>query len=512
MTEPGDDITFDVVVENTSKVDEVTIGMLTDKIGATGTRTSICADKLPATLAPTEKLTCSFEVPVSGRPGDMVTDIVEASGTDDDGLGVEGSDTETVTGTDDDRGKPDDSAAAVVTYVDVKPRIVVTKRANVASVPETGGEVTFTVRVENPGLEAVTLTELNDSVFGNLDGTGDCKVRTPIDPGGTYTCTFTKRLSGDDMDTTTEHRNTVTATAEDDDDNTVKSSASADVDLTDVKPTIEVTKTANAGVLSASGGPVVFTVVVTNRTAEPTTVSGLVDDVFGDIGGLDRSSASGLEAGAIAWTITADTCSNGNVLATLGSTYRCTITATLSLAPGATAVPTHRNVVTAVGSDDDGNTDDGTANTQVRFQWRGRTPGYWKNRLANWDDAPPSETICKVNGVDVYPTTSVSAVFSVPVSYLSPGGILDLNGDGRADTMSDALGYRGGSNLFGGLQILLRAGVAGLLNECRFGDDYPAAATPASLVTSVNTAVATRERAKMVALADTVDRWNNGIH
>ena len=47
-------------------------------------------------------------------------------------------------------------------FTDVLPDISVTKTADVASVPETGGDVTYTFVVTNNGAEKVTLTSLVD--------------------------------------------------------------------------------------------------------------------------------------------------------------------------------------------------------------------------------------------------------------------------------------------------------------------------------------------------------------
>ena len=77
-----------------------------------------------------------------------------------------------------------------------------------------GADVTFTFLVENIGEEDVTLTTLTDTVFGDLDGQGDCVTGGTIAIGGSSTCSITVFLSSDSL---TAHENVVTAVGTDDD-------------------------------------------------------------------------------------------------------------------------------------------------------------------------------------------------------------------------------------------------------------------------------------------------------
>jgi len=96
-------------------------------------------------------------------------------------------------------------------------------------------------------------------------------------------------------------------------------------------------------------------------------------------------------------------------------------------------------------------------------------------------------------------------VFNV-TPFLS-GGKLDLNGDGKDDTLLDALNYNGGSGRTGAARILLRAAVAALLNAASPNVDYPR--TPAEVITSVNVALTSNSRSTMLTLAAELDRDNN---
>ena len=88
--------------------------------------------------------TCAITRTISGDcPGTATYNTVTATADDDDG------NTDTA------------QATETVDFSDVLPDIAVTKTADVASVPETGGDVTYTFVVTNNGAESVTLTSLS---------------------------------------------------------------------------------------------------------------------------------------------------------------------------------------------------------------------------------------------------------------------------------------------------------------------------------------------------------------
>ena len=74
--------------------------------------------------------------------------------------------------------------------------------------------MTFTFLVENIGQEDVTLTSLTDTVFGDLNGQGDCVTGGLIPIGGSYSCSITVNLAADDL---VAHYNLATAVGTDDD-------------------------------------------------------------------------------------------------------------------------------------------------------------------------------------------------------------------------------------------------------------------------------------------------------
>jgi uncharacterized repeat protein (TIGR01451 family) len=139
------------------------------------------------------------------------------------------------------------------------PSISVTKTPTPATIPETGGTVSYTVVVTNNSTIPVTLTSLNDDVFGDLSTQqGTCNKTTPtanpygsIAPAGTYTCTFSEILGASEPNQT--HVNTVTANVSSDG-GAASASDDATVTYTNVDPSITVTKSADTNSFSASGG------------------------------------------------------------------------------------------------------------------------------------------------------------------------------------------------------------------------------------------------------------------
>ncbi|MBI3241017.1 MAG: hypothetical protein HYZ49_01825, partial [Chloroflexi bacterium] len=141
-------------------------------------------------------------------------------------------------------------------------------------------------------------------------------------------------------------------------------------------------------------------------------------------------------------------------------------------------------------------------NTDVwtfRVQWKGCTADYWKVNTSQWPS--PYTT-----------TTLVTGVFTVPGSYLTSGK-LDLNVDGIADNLPRALNYNTSTTntVNGAARNLLRAAVAALFNEVKYGNLYPTYATKQALITAVNSALATRNANTMMSLANTLNKWNNGV-
>jgi hypothetical protein len=227
------------------------------------------------------------------------------------------------------------------------PSIAVTKSPSPASLPAPGGPFQFTVVVTNTSAEALRLTALTDNVYGDLNGKGTCATgATLAASGGTYTCAFTGNFTGAAGASQTD---TVTPVGTDVLGQTATATANATVTLTPAGtppatpvPSISVTKTPSPTSLPAPGGTFSFTVVVTNTSTEALTLTGLTDNVYGNLNGRG-------------------TCATGATLPASGGTYKCTFTGAFTGASGASQVDT----VTPVATDSGGRTATATAKATV---------------------------------------------------------------------------------------------------------------------------------------------------
>jgi hypothetical protein len=126
----------------------------------------------------------------------------------------------------------------------------------------------------------------------------------------------------------------------------------------------------------------------------------------------------------------------------------------------------------------------GCINDECRFDCpdEGCTPGFWKNHPEAWEGFSPNQTL--------------ESVFDVPNSL----GLDDA-------TLIQALSFQGGSGVLGAARNLLRAAVAALLNAASSEVDYPLSV--AQVIQRVNAALASGNRATILALAAELDALNN---
>ncbi|MBM3152632.1 MAG: sortase, partial [Chloroflexi bacterium] len=241
-----------------------------------------------------------------------------------------------------------DSATLTITVTDEDrtPDISVSKSADPTSVPETGGNVTFTYTVTNNSLEAATITALSDDRFGPLTGDADCQVTTVLAP--LASCSFEATFAVPAGDFPGSHVDVFSATVSDGDGDTDTATNTATVTYTDVSPAAFVTKTADPTSIPEPGGSIDFDVTVENTGAVSAVVVSLTDSVFGDITSTGHHG------------ITATDCGTGALLMP-GNTYSCTFTATIS----GNAGDTHANTVTITLRDNDGSEGSDTDDASV---------------------------------------------------------------------------------------------------------------------------------------------------
>lgn len=324
IDEPGGNVTFSFTVNNLSAVDSVTIGTLNDSIYGDLDGQGDCS--VPQTIAAGASYSCSFATFVTATE----TNVVTASGIDDDGQPVS------------------DDDDATVTVNDLPSSIKVTKTANPTSVPETGGDAEFTVTVDNTSAaDDVTIETVIDSEFGDISASCTPALPATLAPGESLACVFTETISGEAGAT---HVNVATASGTDDDGNPVEDDDNAEVTLTDVLPDIAVAKVVDVTRLPETGEIANFTFGVVNLTAEPLTLDSLVDSVFGNLDGLGTCDLT---------TTPIILQPNG----TPGSEYNCDYSPTLS----GNAGTTHENTATWTASDDDGNSVSKNSTARIDF-------------------------------------------------------------------------------------------------------------------------------------------------
>jgi hypothetical protein len=170
VPEPGGDVTFTVDICNDGVFsDPVTIDSLMDTVHGDLNGQGDCS--VPQTILPGDCYTCSFTEYVAGNAGHIETDVVTASGVDDDGSSVS------------------DDDDATVTVTDVPLTVTLNKTANPTSVPEPGGVFTFTLNITNTSDEQVIITDLTDD--NTLSVECLALIGTTIPAGGWTSCAYT---------------------------------------------------------------------------------------------------------------------------------------------------------------------------------------------------------------------------------------------------------------------------------------------------------------------------------
>ncbi|ACY18049.1 vWA domain-containing protein [Haliangium ochraceum] len=227
--------------------------------------------------------------------------------------------------------------------------IEVVKTASTNLLPEEGGDVTFTFTVtESTGNGSVELHTLTDSIYGDLNGQGDCSVPQTLAPSGSYTCSFTTTLTGFNAGFT----ETNVVTAEGTDENGVEVSDTDDetVVIGDNPPDMHMCKVINPEEAPASGGYIELLVYIFNDStwSDRITIQSVTDERFGDL--LDPANP-----------LVAD----GYCTAGLdpGGSYMCAYTVFFA---GGTPGDVYYDTATVVATDDEGNYVSSSYETELR--------------------------------------------------------------------------------------------------------------------------------------------------
>jgi hypothetical protein len=320
-------------------------------------------------------------------------------------------------------------------------------------------------------------------VVTNNGGVGLTNV-TVTDPGLTVSCPKTALVSGETMTCTAtgtaahgQHQNVATAVGTPPSGPTV--SASDPAHYLGLTPGISLEKLVNGqdadtapGVLVVKCSTLQWSYVVTNTGEVPLANVTVVDD----------------QAASAVATRTGGSCPNPvpflltcpKTTLAVGETMTCTASST------AKVVGQHVNVATAKGTPQGGSavSAEDAAYYKVVYSYQGCTPGYWKNHTGSWPATGYATGEVVLN------------VFSAAIRFPELG----------YSSLLQALSFQGGSSDQGAAEILLRAGVAALLNAAHPNVTYPR--TEASVLADVNLAL-TGSRDQMLTLAAALDADNN---
>ena len=217
-----------------------------------------------------------------------------------------------------------------------KGAIDVQKSADPTSLKEPGGPVTFSVTITNTSNVNVSVTNVVDDKFGDLDDDGGSRcfdVPINLAPGAHSSCQFIRQVTGSGG---TEHVNTVTASGTDQFGNSVSDTGSAKVVITPRLIDLVVVK--NATSPTPLNGTVRYSLSVTNKGPDSATNVQLADPASAGITYLAATPSQGTCNVAPAMV----TCDLGTINA--GQSVTIAITAK------AVSVGSHTNTATVTGS------------------------------------------------------------------------------------------------------------------------------------------------------------------
>ena len=202
--------------------------------------------------------------------------------------------------------------------VNPDPTATLTKTAGVDSILENGGPVTYTLTLTNTGLEAIQLTGISDTQVAGIllsditwaDGFNPATdwILSTDSVSGTYVRTY----SDAEAVANVSINNTATITFKDDDTGTGSAQGSDSVAVTAIEanpdPTAMLTKTAGVDFILENGGPVTYTLTLTNTGLEAIQLTGISDTQVAGILLSDITWADGFNP-ATDWILSTDSVS-----------------------------------------------------------------------------------------------------------------------------------------------------------------------------------------------------------
>lgn len=189
VPEPGGLVTFNVKLTNPGSVPVTLVGLTTNQYGNIldsgnpqidpAHNTCLPLISLPVIPPSGGSYSCSFVASVSGQPSNFSV-ILTATAKDRNNLNVSAT------------------ANTSVPITNVAGSLGLTLGADPPFINPPSRSVSYSVRVDNNSeADSITLTQLQDSLLGSLDGRGSCDLPVPLlEPGDFYECTFTATVAG----------------------------------------------------------------------------------------------------------------------------------------------------------------------------------------------------------------------------------------------------------------------------------------------------------------------------
>jgi hypothetical protein len=327
IVEGGEDVIYHFTITNNSGfTDPVTVDTLTDTVYGNLLPAALAANGgNPIVLAAGQSFSFDYN-----PPGNLVLDAGETE-----------HNVVTVTGHDNENTPVSDTDDHTITATNALPVIEVIKTGP-ATISEGGANVVYSFQIINHSgsTDPVTVTSVVDSVYGDLTAVAvAANGGNPIvlAPGGSFSFNFDP--VGDlVLNAGGSLTNVVTVQGHDDENTPVSDTDDHTVLATDVPPSITIVKTGPA-TISEGGENVIYHFTITNHsgTTDPVTLTSLTDTVYGNL--LDDAVAA----------------NGGNpIVLASGQSYSFDFDPPGDLVLNAGESET--NVVTVVGTDDEGST------------------------------------------------------------------------------------------------------------------------------------------------------------
>ncbi len=241
LPEPGGDFNFTLVITNTS-VEPVMITQLVD--------TNLPTNSFPEYLGKWLAVGESISIPYTVNHTDAMTygNWAEVWVEDDEGTPVI------------------DRAEQSVEVLDEPPTVTLDKSVDVKSMDEPGGTFNFKLTITNTSVEPVEIIDLVDSQYPEALG----YVGEWLEPGEVLVIPYPidHALPG-------TYDNDASITVRDNEVGTASASDSESVVVNDLKPTVDLTKSATPTELAEPGGVFTFTLTMKNTSTEPVTITSL---------------------------------------------------------------------------------------------------------------------------------------------------------------------------------------------------------------------------------------------